>query len=60
MDQPYDDWLEVQQKIKRERNVWGQLGKILRIERADIMVSEMFYREVVQAVIILGSESWVI
>ena len=59
MDQPYDDWLEVQQKIKRERNVWGQLGKILRIERADIMVSEMFYREVVQAVIILGSESWV-
>ena len=60
MDQPYDDWLEVQWKIKRERNVWGQLGKILRIERADIMVSEMFYREVVQAVIILGSESWVI
>ena len=47
----------VQQNVKRERKVWGRSDEILQRERADIKVLEMFYREVVQTVLLFGSES---
>ena len=60
MDQMDCDWLEVCQNFKRERKVWGRLGKMIKIEEADIKVSEMLYRAVVQLVLLFGLESWVL
>ena len=36
------------------------LGKLLRREGADPRVAEMFYRAVAQALLLLGSETWVV
>ena len=38
----------------------GEIFKRLRREGADIKVSKMFYRVVVQDVLLLGLESWVL
>ena len=40
----------------RVRAVWGRSRKFLWREGADPRVSEMFYRAVAQAVILLGSD----
>ena len=40
--------------------VWRRLGRILQQEGSDIKVSALFYREVIQAVLLLGSKSWVL
>ena len=44
----------------RTRFVWGRLGTLLIQEGADPIVAEMFYREVVQAILMYGSETWVL
>ena len=53
--------------LYRSDNIWpavfwnvgkaGHLGKLLCREGADPQVSEMFYREVVQAVLLFGAET---
>ena len=55
-----DDWPAVRQNITRARSVWGRLGTLLRWEGADPKVSESFYRAVVQAILLYGSETWVL
>ena len=44
----------------RARLVWGRLGTLLRIEGAELRVLEIFYRAVVQAIILYGSETWIL
>ena len=44
----------------RARSVWGRLGTLLRWEGVEPKVSEMFYRALEQAVLLFGSETWVI
>ena len=44
----------------RARSVWGRLGTLFRQERAYPKVSESFYRVVVQAILLYGSETWVL
>ena len=60
LDQKNDDWTEVQRKINRLRRVWGSLGKMPQREGVDSKVVAMFYRAVVQAVLLFGPESWVL
>ena len=55
-----DDFPAVRQNIMRARSVWGRLGTLLRREGADPKVSESFYRAVVQAILLYGSETWVL
>ena len=55
-----EDWLAVLWNIRREIQVWGRLGKLLRREGADPIVSAKFYRAVVQAVLLFGAETWVL
>ena len=50
----------VRWKVKRARKVWGIFKKTLRREGADIKVSEMFYRAVVQDGLLLDLELWVL
>ena len=56
----YDNWLEVLWNIGKVRRVWNRLRKMPLREGAEPRVSAMFYREVVQAVIIFGAETWVL
>ena len=39
------------------RLVWGRLGELLRREGADPKVAEIFYRAVIQAVLLFGAET---
>ena len=55
-----EDWPEVRWKIWRARQVWGRLGKLLRRERAYPIILDKLYRVVVQAVLLFGSEIWVL
>ena len=52
------DWSSVLCNIRRARQVWGSLGKLLRSEEVDLIVSAKFYRAVVQAVLLFGAETW--
>ena len=60
LDQMDDDFLDVRRKIMRARSVWGMLGTLLQLEGADPRVEEMFYRAVVQVILLYGLESWVL
>ena len=60
IDQTDDDWTAVHRNIMRSRLVWGRLGTLLRREGADTKVQESFYMEVVQAILLYGSETWVL
>ena len=40
--------------------MWGRLVKLLRREGADPIISAKFYDAVVQAVLLFGSETWVL
>ena len=44
----------------RSRLFWGRLGTLIQLEGAYPKVMESFYRAVVQAIILYGSETWVI
>ena len=55
-----DDWLAVRRKIMRARSVWGRLGTLFLRKGEDPKVLASFYRAVVQAIILYGSETWVL
>ena len=44
----------------RARSVWGILGTLLQREGEEPRVSEIFSRALVQAIILYGSETWVL
>ena len=44
----------------RARLVWGRLGTLLQQEGAYTKVLESFYRAVVKAILLYGSETWVL
>ena len=46
--------------IKRERKVRGRLGKMLQIDGGEIKVLEMFYMEVVQEMLLIGLDYWLL
>ena len=50
----------VQRNIMRARPVWGRLGGLIRREGADTKALGIFYRAVVQAIILYGSETWIL
>ena len=60
LHQEEDDWPQVLRNVWRVRQVWGQLGKFQRREGVDPTISEKFYCAVVQAVLLFGSETWVL
>ena len=60
LDQTDDDWPAVWQNIMRARSVWGILGTLLQREGEEPRVSEIFYRALVQAILLYGSETWVL
>ena len=60
LDRSDDDWPAVRRNVSKAHQVWIWLGKLLWREGADPLVSEMFYRAVVQVVLFFGAEIWVL
>ena len=60
LDKSDDICLAVHRNIQKVRQVWGRLGKLPRREGADPFVSAIFYRAVVQKILLFGSETWVL
>ena len=60
LDQTDDDWPSVRKNIMRARLVWGRLGTLMRREGAEPRVLEMFDRAVAQAILLFGSDTWVL
>ena len=60
LDQTDDNWPAVRRNIIRTRSVWGRLGTLILPEGAEPRVAEMFYRLVVQVVLLYGSDTWVL
>ena len=60
LDQTDNAWPELRRNMMRKRSVWKRLRTMIQREEADPRVSAMFYREVLQAILIYGLEMWVI
>ena len=57
LDWSYDNWPEVLQNIRKMWQVWGRLGKILWGEGVELDVSEKFYRELIQVLLVFAAEN---
>jgi hypothetical protein len=55
-----DDGPTVRRNLRRARNRWAQLRHLLTREGANPRVMASFYKAIVQAVLLYGSESWVL
>lgn len=57
----YDnDWPDVYKNLTKARKRWGMVSRVLRRENANPRIMAMFYKAVVQSVLLYGSETWVI
>ena len=54
-----NDWPAVAWNLKKARQSWGRMARVLSREGADPKVSRNFYITVTQAVLLFGSETWV-
>ena len=52
-------WTEMVGKLGKTSKIWARLLRILGKERVNPRVLGMFFKAVVKAVIIFGSEVWV-
>ena len=55
-----DNWLVVVGNLKKAQNSWARLTRILGWEGSKPRVSGMFFKAVVQGVLLFGSETWVL
>ena len=60
LDRSDDKWPALRHNVGKAHIVWSRLGKLLRREGVDSQMSAMFYRAVLQAVLIFGEETWVL
>ena len=59
LEQSDDDFSEVRRNIRKARHFWGRLRVILRRYEAEPITSAVFYKAVVQAVLLFSAETWV-
>jgi len=55
-----EDWPAVYHNLKKARKRWARVSRVLTREGADPRVCGMFYKAVVQSVLLYGCETWVI
>ena len=60
MTEVEDDWPVLVGNLQKARNIWGRMSRILIQEGADPKVSGHFFKALVQAVLLLGAETWVL
>jgi hypothetical protein len=60
MAQDNDDTQVIRAQLRKARATWAWVGKVLRGENTSPTVAAKFYLAVVQAILLYGSETWVI
>ena len=60
LDHSDNDNLAAERQPARARQKWGCVGKVLSSEGASPKVTGYFYKAIVQAVLLYGSESWTV
>ena len=61
IDDTDDDLKAVENQLKKARATWGRIGKILKIKTdSNIRIMSIFYKVIIQTILLYGSESWVI
>jgi hypothetical protein len=55
-----NDLPAVEQNLRKARQKWGRIGRILSKESAKPRVMASFYKAIIQSVLLYGAESWVI
>ena len=58
LDEDEDDNHAAPWQLKQAKDKWGQLSAALKLQGADTRARGYFYKAVVQAVLLYGSESW--
>ena len=48
----------VRSNIKKARKCWARISRVLRADNTNPRVAGMFYKAVVQAILLFGSETW--
>ena len=48
----------IRQQLRKARSVWARVGQVLRGENVGPRIATKFYKAVVQAVLLYGSETW--
>ena len=55
-----NDLAAIERQLKKARGVWGKIGKIIRKKsNCNPRIMSIFYKVIVQTVLLYGSESWV-
>ena len=55
-----DDWIVVIQNMTKSRAVWRKMTRILCREGERPQVSTFFFKAIVNMVLLLGTETWVV
>jgi len=55
-----DDWPALYRNLSRARKRWGQVRRVLTRDGATPKISGMFYKAIVQSVLLYGCETWTI
>ncbi len=56
-----DDNLQaIRNQMRKARGTWARVGQVLRAENVPPRIAAKFYKAVVQAVLLYGSEMWVL
>ena len=55
-----DDWPAVAGNMRKSRKIWTCMTRILGREGSDPRISGLFFRTVTHAVLLFGSETWVL
>ena len=60
LDRSYEDHQAVLRNLRKARQVWGRVWRLLQREGSEQAVSEKFYRAIVQVVVVWGGDVGVI
>ena len=60
LDQRDDDNPAIDRQLARAKAKWARVGKVLSVQTTDPRVRGYFYKAILQAILLYGSESWVI
>ena len=55
-----DDIQAIRAQLRKARATWARVGQVLRAENVPPRIAAKFYKAVVQAVLLYGSETWVL
>ncbi len=55
-----DDIQAIRAQMRKTRATWARVGQVLRAENVPPRIAAKFYKAVIQAVLLYGSEMWVL